>query len=120
MVTGGITLGNLVGAICAPIVGNLIDRHGLRVVMLPGIILYSLAMAALALNTGSVPPLISAILLCSLTGSTCSPVPYSKAIRLRFEENRGLALGLALAGVGLGTALEGPDGCPQAAPRRRR
>jgi len=105
VITGGITLGNLVGAVCAPIVGNLIDRHGLRVVMLPGIILYSLAMAALALNTGSVPLLITSVLLCSLTGSTCSPVPYSKAISLWFEENRGLALGLALTGVGLGTAV---------------
>lgn len=105
VITGGITLGNLVGAICAPIIGNLIDRYGLRVVMLPGIVLYSLAMAALSLNTGSVPLLISSIVLCQLTGSTCSPVPYSKAISLWFEENRGLALGIALTGVGLGTAL---------------
>ncbi|HZS51679.1 MAG TPA: hypothetical protein VFA54_12505 [Bryobacterales bacterium] len=37
------------------------------------------------------------------TGQT--PLVYAKAISARFDHQRGLALGIAMAGVGLGAAL---------------
>jgi predicted MFS family arabinose efflux permease len=46
--------------------------------------------------------------LCALwgfAGSGQASLPYSKAISAWFEDRRGLALGLAMGGVGLGTAI---------------
>jgi MFS family permease len=42
---------------------------------------------------------------CSCFSSSCGPIVYSKAITAWFDKERGLALGLATAGVGLGTAI---------------
>jgi MFS family permease len=36
-------------------------------------------------------------------GASCGPLPYSKAITAWFDKERGLALGIATCGVGLGT-----------------
>jgi MFS family permease len=41
----------------------------------------------------------------AILGAGASPVTYSKIITSQFDRRRGLALGLALSGVGIGTAL---------------
>jgi len=89
----------------APLVGGLIDRLGPRRVIVPGIIL-----------------LVAGLVLCSTmktlaqfyvfygvlvaAGSTCiAIVAYSAILAHWFERKRGLASGIAVSGMGLGTFL---------------
>ena len=95
----------ILGAMGTPFAGKLVDRWGVRRVTLAFIAAFSLATAALS-QTPSYP--LAFLLLyavCGLVGSGQAPLPYAKAISARFEARRGLALGIAMAGVGLGTAL---------------
>jgi MFS family permease len=92
-------------ALTTPFVGALIDRHGIRRVCLPFITLFAASVAAIGLTPAS--PLIF-ILLYTLAGifsAGQTVMPYTKAVSASFDAKRGLALGLALAGVGIGTTL---------------
>ena len=87
--------------------GWMIDRWGVRRVMIPGVVLYALSIASYALirarpvrhhdpafRDDRLDPRRSA-----------APIPYSTVISQWFDRQRGLALGIGMAGVGLGVAL---------------
>lgn len=103
--SSGLTLGTVLAALASPAVGRLIDRHGIRPVLLFGIVLFATATAAMSLLQPSliVPYLLFAF--SGLTATTQLPTGYAKAVSEWFDEKRGLALGIAMAGVGLGVAL---------------
>jgi MFS family permease len=91
--------------IATPLVGRLVDRFGIRAVALPAILLFSLATASVALAPAS-PAIFTALYaLMGLGASGQTPLVYAKAISARFDHQRGLALGVAMAGVGMGAAL---------------
>ncbi|MDP3658679.1 MFS transporter [Phenylobacterium sp.] len=95
---------SFVGAAMLPLVGMAMDRWGVRRVLLPAIALYALTIVAL----GASPTFVAFALLwtlCGITGSAQSPISYVKSISAFFEERRGLALGIAMAGVGVGAAM---------------
>ena len=92
-------------AVATPLVGRLVDRFGVRVVLLPMILLFGLATMALSLLQ---PSLLVLYLLFGIQGvlSACqTPTAYVKTISAWFDATRGLALGIAQTGVGLGVAL---------------
>jgi MFS family permease len=100
----GLTLCALCSAISLPIVGVLMDRFGVRPVMLTSIILFALNVAAIALSN----VLAVFILLVAATGITGvgqGPIGYVKSISSYFDKRRGIAIGIAVSGTGLGTAL---------------
>lgn len=104
-VSGALTAYTTIGALATPLAGKLVDRFGVRRVTLIFIALFSLFIAALS-QTPSYPAVFLLLYgLCGLFGSGQAPLPYAKAISRRFEARRGLALGIALAGVGIGTAM---------------
>lgn len=88
------------GALTAPITGWMVDRFGARIVALPSIIGVSLglfvASTATTLATFHIGFALSAIL-----GAGTNPVLWSRVVSGSFEEARGAALGLALAGTAL-------------------
>jgi MFS family permease len=92
-------------ALCVPLAGRLIDRYGIRAVTLPAIALFGLCLAALALFATSAPTFIALYALMGVAAAGQTPLPYAKAISAWFDHRRGLALGLAMSGVGLGAAL---------------
>ena len=94
------------GALATPFVGRMVDRWGVRRVTLPFITAFALTTAAIALTPAS--PFIFILLygICGLAGGGQAPLNYAKAISAWFESKRGLALGIAMAGVGIGTALD--------------
>jgi len=104
-VSGALLAGLVATGIATPLMGRLIDKHGTRRVTLPAIALFALGMAAIGLLANS--PLVLALMyaLCGIVAAGQTPLPYSKAIAAVFDERRGLALGIATAGVGLGTML---------------
>jgi len=101
-----LTVHAAIAAIVLPIIGWLVDRYGARRIMIPGLFLYALATASYALIQAS--PLLLIFLIFALTGfvgGVQSPIPYAAVIAQWFDRQRGLALGIGTAGVGLGVVL---------------
>ncbi len=95
----------MAAGIFTPVVGHLVDRYGVRRVQLPGIVLFALSIAALSLTPPSPYAFIALYGLAGAISAGQSPLGYSKSVAGNFEARRGLALGVAISGVGLGAAL---------------
>jgi MFS family permease len=101
----GLVLNSLLTAAgCIPL-GWALDRYGTRRVMIPGILLFALSAASYSLLTAS--PIVIFLLfgLAGLFGCFQTPISYATVLSKWFDKERGLALGIAMAGVGLGVAL---------------
>lgn len=100
------SLMNIVGALWLPATGMLIDRFGAKRVILPAILLYGLVLIS-GLWVGS--SLWQLYLFCAVLGITftsgAAPVPYGVVISHWFNRHRGLALGLAMTGIGIGSVV---------------
>lgn len=91
--------------ILAPLVGGLIDRFGPRRVVVPGILVLALGL----MLCSTIDTLVQFYLLYGVvmgTGITCiGIITYSAILAHWFEKKRGLASGIAVSGMGLGTFL---------------
>lgn len=85
--------------------GWMLDRWGVRKVMMVGLVFYALGVAAYSFITANPVVMYLAFGLAGLFGCIGSPVPYGAAISLWFDKRRGIAIGIAMAGVGLGVAI---------------
>ena len=92
-------------AVLTPVAGRLVDRFGVRRVTLPAIVLSALATAALALSAPSISAFLPLYGLLGAIGAGQTPLAYAKSVAGSFDRRRGLALGLSMAGVGLGAAI---------------
>lgn len=96
----------LTGAIAYPLIGRVADRHGARRVILPGLALYGLAVAALSLTSASLGQFYATFLLVSMFGAMASTPIYSKVIAEWYDAGRGTALGISAGlGNGVGSVL---------------
>lgn len=107
-VSFALTLVTLVIIIFAPLVGQLIDRIGVRRLLLPSIVAFALAVSSLALLTASIFHFYAMFILIALLGLITLPASYTRVILNWFDTRRGLALGIALSGVGFGAVLIPP------------
>ena len=103
--SSGLIIASSLGALGQIPLGFLLDRYRVRRVMMPGVALYSLGVMAYALMTRSPAMIYLAFALAGLFSAIGSPVPYGVVISLWFDRLRGLAIGVAMAGVGLGVAF---------------
>ncbi len=101
----GFTLFTIVGALCAPFVGMLIDRLGPRRIGLTGILLYTACLAALSLATANIMVWWGLWFLLALGGLMVKPTVWTVAVSSLFNRGRGLALAVTLCGTGLGSAV---------------
>ena len=104
-VSSAMVIGLWMTALATPVVGRLVDRFGIRVVVLPAIALFSLATISVAFVPASPVAFTALYALMGLGAAGQTPLIYAKAISARFDGQRGLALGIAMAGVGLGASL---------------
>ena len=100
------SLFNLVGALLIPCTGMIIDRFGAKRVLLVSTLLYGLTLCS-ALWVGT--SLWQLYLLFAVVGvalaSGPAPVPYGVVISHWFNRHRGLALGLSMMGIGIGSVV---------------
>ncbi len=102
-------LHNLIIALCAPFVGRLTDAHGARRVILPATALFGLTLflcQAIGSRIWQFYIFYSAL---GLLGISMGPVPYGLVVSRWFNRRRGLALGIMLAGAGLGAIVVPPN-----------
>ena len=85
-----------------PFVGRLVDRFGARKVIIPSILLFGLGLMSLSLLSAKIWQLYAVYILLGLVGGGTAPVPYSNVLSHWFDKRRGLALGIAMVGLGLG------------------
>jgi MFS family permease len=103
--SAALVVGLAMTGICVPLAGRLIDRFGIRRVTLPAIVLFSLCLASIGQFAHSPAAFVGIYALMGVAAAGQTPLPYAKAIAMWFDSKRGLALGLAMSGVGLGAAL---------------
>jgi MFS family permease len=79
--SSALTLHATMAALMCPVFGWMIDRWGVRRVMLPALVLYALGIAAYALITADPFALTYLIFgVTGLTGTVAGPIPYSTVI----------------------------------------
>jgi MFS family permease len=100
-----IGISSVMTAVASPFFGRLIDRYGVRTPLAVSIILFALATAAMSLLPGSVFGLYAMFALTGLFAIGQTPGSYSKVVSAWFDRQRGFALGIVLAGVGMGTIV---------------
>lgn len=105
---GATFIASIAGTCVAPFFGKAIDYFGLRRVHLSMIFLFAIGTATLSLLQPVFWLMVLLFLCHGLPGQGQSPVGYSKALTAWFDKDRGLALGIAIAGVGLGVAVIPP------------
>ena len=101
----GVSIALTLAGLATPLVGRMIDKWGIQKVTLVIITLFAASFAAISLTPNNIAVFILAYSVSGLFASGQGPLPYAKAICGWFEARRGLALGIAMAGVGVGIAL---------------
>lgn len=103
--SGAATFQQLGIFLSAPLVGRLADRHGVRRIALASFIAAPIGLMLLSRCGNSVMMWWGLWLLVSLAGCGTTPAIWARAIAARFENGRGLALGIMLLGSGMAALL---------------
>jgi MFS family permease len=100
---GGIAA--IASAITIPFVGSMMDRWGVRAVLLPVVVLCAASVALIALAPPSIVVFMLLFAITGVLGAGQGPLGYAKCVAAWFDDRRGLALGITMSGIGLGAAL---------------
>ncbi len=102
---GGLSANGVFTAIAVLFMGWGLDRFGVRKVQMIGILMFAFAVFMFSRMTASVPLIFAQFALAGLFSAAQTPVGYSTAVTQWFDRERGLALGIACAGVGAGVVF---------------
>jgi MFS family permease len=100
-----LTMTNIAVVLASPSLGFIVDRLGVRRVLITSTILMGLTVASMSLLTGNIWHYYLMYLLIPILGAGTLPQSYSRVIIAWFARRRGLALGISLSGFGVGAAL---------------
>lgn len=100
-----LTMTNIAVVVVSPSLGFIVDRLGVRPVLITSTILMGLTVASMSLLTGNIWHYYLMYLLIPILGAGTLPQSYSRVIIAWFARRRGLALGVSLSGFGVGAAL---------------
>jgi MFS family permease len=92
-------------ALVSPVVGRLIDSRGVRPVVMVSALAFGAAYASLAALTPSLLHFYLVFVVAGVAGAGTNAIAYARAVSGCFNASRGLALGLAMSGVGLTSAV---------------
>ena len=100
-----ITMTNFAVVIASPCLGFIIDKFGVRRVLIPSVIMMGLVVASMALLSANLWHFYALYFLIPFLGAGTLPQSYSRVLIAWFERRRGIALGISLAGFGVGAML---------------
>jgi len=90
------------GLITGPLVGSLVNKHGLRTLGILGLTGHSLAYVLLSFNTGSLLVWYLSWGILAVLGAGSLPIVWTSVLNGWFEKHRGKAIGITMTGTGLG------------------
>ena len=96
------------GLITGPLVGSIAQKVGLRTVGVVGLIGHSLGYVLLSFNNGSLPMWYGTWALLAVLGAGSLPIVWTGVLNNWFSKHRGKAIGITMAGTGLGAFLLPP------------
>jgi MFS family permease len=96
------------GLLTGPWIGSIAERRGLRMVGIIGLIGHSLGYFLLSFNTGSLPLWYLTWALVAILGAGSLPIVWTGVLNNWFSKHRGKAIGITMAGTGLGAFLLPP------------
>ena len=96
------------GLLTGPLIGYIAQRVGLRTVGIVGLIGHSLAYVVLSLNTGSLMLWYLSWASVAILGAGSLPIIWTGVLNNWFTKHRGKAIGITMAGTGLGAFLLPP------------
>lgn len=94
----------------SPFLGRFIDRQGARPVALASLVGLAAGLAAVAFSGPSLDSFYLAWVALALFGCATTPLVWTQMVNLRFDQARGIALGLVLCGTGIASVLA-PRAC---------
>lgn len=100
-----LTIANMTVVVASPLMGSMVDRIGVRRVMLVSVGLMGLCVASMSQLSGNIWHYYLMHLLIPLLGAGTLPLTYSRVIIAWFAGKRGIALGISLSGFGVGATL---------------
>ena len=103
--SNAITVGQIALVFSSLIWGIMVDRFGPRRILLIAVTGLGLGVACLSRLTAPLWHLYALFALVPILAAAANPLGYSNVLVRRFQQHLGLALGLALMGVGLGGAI---------------
>lgn len=106
--SGAVALSQYALAFSAPTWGLLLDRFGPRAVVLPCVVILAAMIASLSLLTPQLWLFYLMFAAVPILAGGASPLGHSAVMVRLFDRRLGMALGLALMGVGLGATILPP------------
>ncbi len=100
-----ITMTNFAVVIASPSLGFIIDKFGVRRVLIPSVVLMGLTVASMTLLSANIWHFYVLYFLIPFLGAGTLPQSYSRVLIAWFSQRRGIALGISLAGFGVGAML---------------
>jgi MFS family permease len=88
--------------VAAPFFGALVDRVGAKRMIIAGLLLEAMVIGSFSLQGASLAEFYARYAVLAVLGLGTTHVAFTRVISVWFTRRRGLALGLALAGLGLG------------------
>ncbi|MEZ5565917.1 MAG: MFS transporter [Gammaproteobacteria bacterium] len=98
----GLMLVTAAVTIASPFIGALVDRFGAKRMIIVGFLLEGAVIASFATQTESLAAFYGRYVALAILGLGTTHVAFARVIAVWFDRRRGLALGLTLAGLGLG------------------
>lgn len=99
------TLRAIADALTIPFSGWLISRFGTRRVVLPAAAIFALILISFRAFPGGIGQFYASYVALSLAGTGLGPLAWGNLVSQWFDRRRGLALGLAMVGIGCGAML---------------
>ncbi|MDE8651992.1 MFS transporter [Novosphingobium album (ex Liu et al. 2023)] len=110
LLSSGPGIATVITAILSPFFGTLIDRVGTRRLVLPGLVLTIITMAAFGLVTGAAWQWLALWVVYGIVSTSLKSTAWTAAVLGVFTGSRGLALGLMMSGLALSQILLPPLG----------
>ncbi|MCF7982020.1 MAG: MFS transporter [Pseudomonadales bacterium] len=100
-----LTIANITVVFASPLLGVLVDKLGVRKVMLVSVVLLGLCVGSMSQLNGNIWHYYAMHLLIPFLGAGTLPLSYSRVMIAWFAKRRGIALGVSLAGFGVGATM---------------
>ena len=96
------------GLITGPVIGSLAAKYGIRVLGIIGLVGHAAAYVLISMNNGSLTYWYLSFALLAILSAGSLPIIWTTVLNSWFKQDRGKAIGITMAGTGLGAFLFPP------------